>query len=48
MEPLKLYVDDSGDETDRQHSVVAVAGYLSNVDRWRVFERQWNEVLEGV
>jgi hypothetical protein len=44
---LKAYVDDSGDDRDAQHSVVSIACYLSHADQWRVFEREWREVLEG-
>jgi hypothetical protein len=43
--PVRGYIDDSGHEKDPNHNVVAMACYLSPLDKWRVFERQWGEVL---
>jgi hypothetical protein len=42
---LRVYTEDSGDEPDPQHKVIALASYLSELDRWKVFEREWREVL---
>jgi hypothetical protein len=42
---LRAYVDESGDEYGNQHEVMSVACYLSELDRWMVFEREWSEVL---
>jgi Protein of unknown function (DUF3800) len=47
MATLKVYSDDSGDENDPQHSFVAVAGYVSTVEKWPRFELEWNEILVG-
>jgi hypothetical protein len=46
---LKVYIDDSGDSTDpkQRDLVLTVAGYVSNIDRWKRFEWLWNDVLEG-
>jgi hypothetical protein len=46
---LKVYIDDSGDSTDPNHqdSVITVAGYVADIDRWKRFEWLWNDVLEG-
>ncbi len=43
---FKVYVDDSGDAPDPQHSVVSVAGYVSDVEHWSRFESQWLDVLQ--
>jgi hypothetical protein len=42
---LRAYGDESGKEDDPQHKVMTVALHLSELDRWRVFEREWREVL---
>jgi Protein of unknown function (DUF3800) len=42
---LRAYVDDSGDEPDPQHEIIALGCYLSQLDRWKVFEREWREIL---
>lgn len=45
MATLKAYLDDSGDKTDRQHTAVALAGYIGTAPAWGVFEREWQGVL---
>jgi Protein of unknown function (DUF3800) len=49
MAALKVYLDDSGDSTNPKHqeSVITVAGYVSNMDRWEHFEWLWADVLAG-
>jgi len=42
---LRGYVDDSGHYRDPNHNVVAMACYLARLEKWRVFERRWREVL---
>jgi hypothetical protein len=42
---LRVYAEDSGDEKDPQHKVVAVAAYMAELDQWKEFERGWREVL---
>jgi hypothetical protein len=43
--PIRGYVDDSGHASDPEHNVVAMACYVSHLDKWKVFEREWGEVL---
>ena len=40
MVMLTVYVDESG--TDGQSALVALAGYLSDVDSWDAFQTEWN------
>lgn len=40
MAALKAYFDNSDSDT-----VVAFAGYISTVDKWKIFERDWASVL---
>jgi hypothetical protein len=42
---MRVYVDDSGDEPDPQHTVVALAAYMAELDQWKKFEGEWSEVL---
>jgi Protein of unknown function (DUF3800) len=49
MAMLKVFIDDSGDSTDPNHQdlVLTVAGYISDIDRWKRFEWLWKDVLDG-
>lgn len=40
------YFDDSGSPDDG--SALVVAGYVSSIDQWLRFEREWNEILADV
>ncbi len=44
MVVLHAYMDDSGSHKD-SHACV-VAGYLGGVNRWKEFERRWQQVLD--
>lgn len=44
MAMLTVYCDDSG--TDENTRVAVVAGYLSNVAQWEIFNKEWTNVLE--
>jgi hypothetical protein len=40
-----VYLDESG--THASSSIVTVAGFLSNVDKWATFSNDWNEALRA-
>ncbi|OGW49863.1 MAG: hypothetical protein A2V62_04295 [Nitrospirae bacterium RBG_19FT_COMBO_58_9] len=44
MAMFTVYCDDSG--TDENTRVAVVAGYLSNVAQWEIFNKEWTNVLE--
>ena len=43
---FSIYLDDSG--TDRNSRVAVVAGYMSTVAQWEIFEKEWLTVLNDV
>jgi len=45
MAALNAFLDDSGDETNRDCTAVALAGYIGSGEAWDVFERNWGGVL---
>jgi len=42
---LKGYFDESGDDSDPQHSALSIAGYLGPAERWPGFDEEWRRVL---
>jgi hypothetical protein len=45
MSALKGYFDESGDDSDPQHSALSVAGYLGPAEGWSAFDAEWRGVL---
>ena len=43
---VKSWVDNSGDEKDKQHKVCSVAGYITTAINWQKFEKRWKKTLE--
>ncbi len=43
---VKSYLDNSGDEEDKQHKICSIAGYITNVKKWRKYEKLWRQVLK--
>lgn len=46
MAILKTYLDDSGNPSDQNCTVLTVSGYQSDIEGWRGFERMWGDVLD--
>ena len=44
MSMLTIYCDDSG--TDEKNRSAVVAGYVSNVAQWGIFQKEWNKALK--
>jgi hypothetical protein len=44
MSIITIYCDDSG--TDPQNRVAVVAGYISNVGQWEIFNKEWARCLK--
>lgn len=42
---LQVYLDDSG-KLD-QSSVVVIAGYISTLEKWKLFSTQWSKILSA-
>jgi hypothetical protein len=42
---LRLYVDDSGKEDHSPNLILA--GYLSTVERWELFSKEWKKILDA-
>ncbi len=49
MALLKVYLDDSGSQTDPnlQDSVLVVGGYVADIHHWKKFEWLWDDVMQG-
>jgi len=44
---LNAYFDESGDDTDQRIKIVGMAGCLAPVQKWEVFEREWQSILDA-
>lgn len=43
---VKSWVDNSGDEIDKQHKVCSIGGYITTVNKWQEFEELWKLTLK--
>jgi hypothetical protein len=47
MAVLRVYFDDSGEESDPQHKVCSIGGFVTTARKWKKLERKWRETLNS-